>query len=153
MASPQCQKEYRVLDIRLPFDLRRQQYFFFLIFSHQTFFPRGGEVPVHPHLNNDNWCLKCKSRQSFASGSHINGVQNSVSVRPSHFFGSKMEKGRDLPREGKLVVPPRSVPPFLICGILVPGALCEVYTRAGADMCLLRKIVPLSDLNNWVASV
>ena len=24
------------------------------LFSHQTFFPRGGEVPVHPHLNIDN---------------------------------------------------------------------------------------------------
>ena len=56
LASPRCQKECRVLDIRLPFDLRRQQYVnpSFTLFPHQTFFPRGGEVPVHPHLNSDN---------------------------------------------------------------------------------------------------
>ena len=32
--------------------------------------------------------------------------------------------GVHLPREGKLVVPPWSVSPFLVCCILVPRALC-----------------------------
>ena len=116
LASPQCRKEYRVLDIRLPFDLRRQQYFFFLIFSHQTFFPRGGEVPVHPHLNSiDNW-------QSIFGGV----VEVKFMILLSYWSMIKLSKhdsGSHLPRESKLVVPPRSVPPLLVGRILVPGAL------------------------------
>ena len=124
---------------KAPKTISWSQFHTFGIFSSSNLFPaRWWSSSTSPP---EQWKFMPKmQKQAIFCKWFTNKRSSKLCDRPSYFIGSKMEKWRDLPREGKLVVPPWSMPPFLVCGILVPGALCDEYTRAGADMCLLKKL-------------